>query len=428
MALRNFYHAVIPLRLRLMFRNARQAVRRAFRLEKAAVTSPEHSDVTVSFDPVSEIISLLLPIVQSRTAHAYDDLWQAHGFRLTLNFEAFDRASIPLPFDEGSEWQRVRDYPLEVPAVHRAAAGQAALLIQRLQAARSLDDHFDRFAAAGFHVTPLPLRSAPAGFLPNLFILGAAKCATTTLHAYLDRIDGVCMSHPKEPVFFESEFDLGLAYYQRRYFPHWRGEAIIGEARQRNLYLPFVPERIHQINPRARLIVMLRNPVDRTYAHWWHRYARGYEMLDFEAAIKADLERIAAGYRYETAHEQRVHQLTLDAVNTGIYRTYVDGSYYDDQIARYQSLFSPAQLLIVLSDDLRQRPFEVLREVEAFIGTDFFTEANFEILRENEAPAGAGGRVRPPIRPELRAWLADHFRPHIERTAALIGRDLSHWM
>ncbi|MDL5054056.1 hypothetical protein QQ056_10945 [Oscillatoria laete-virens NRMC-F 0139] len=51
-------------------------------------------------------------------------------------------------------------------------------------------------------MTPLPLRPAPAGFLPNLFILGAAKCATATLHAYLERIDGVCMSHPKEPVFF----------------------------------------------------------------------------------------------------------------------------------------------------------------------------------------------------------------------------------
>ena len=116
-------------------------------------------------------------------------------------------------------------------------------------------------------------------FLPNLFILGAAKCGTWTLHGCLAAQAQVCMSDPKEPFFFEAQFEQGLDHYHRTYFGHWNGERLIGESRHRNLYLPYVPERIHRVSPEARLIVMVRNPIERAYSHWWHWYSRGFERL-----------------------------------------------------------------------------------------------------------------------------------------------------
>lgn len=379
-------------------------------------------------NPAFEIVRLLQPIAVQRALHLYDDIWQANGLFLSLHYDAFDRHATPLPFDEVPEWQRVCEFAESGPQTDLSSAQRAAQLLRRLIDTGGLDQHFDAFAAAGFHVTPRPVPQPAAGFLPRVFILGAAKCATTTMHAYLNRIDGVCMSEPKEPVFFEAEYELGLWHYQRRYFRQWRGEAIIGEARQRNLYLPFVPQRIFNTNPNARLIAMLRNPVDRAYSHWWHRYSRGIEALGFEEAIHADLERISRGYDYTTTREQRIHQRTLDAVGPGLYRTYVDGGYYDVQLERYLALFPRDQILTILFDDIIQRPFDVIRETEAFIGTDFYRRENFEVIHDNEAFAGLPGRIREPMRPEFRDWLTVHFRPSIERTADLIGRDLSHWL
>src|SRR5437016_1099947 len=90
--------------------------------------------------------------------------------------------------------------------------------------------------------------------LPSIFLLGAAKCGTTTLSTLLEGLPDVCFSVSKEPWFFEVEYEQGLDYYRRRYFRHWCGESLLAEGRHRNLYLPWVPQRIHTTNPHAKLI------------------------------------------------------------------------------------------------------------------------------------------------------------------------------
>ena len=85
---------------------------------------------------------------------------------------------------------------------------------------------------------------------PSLFVLGAAKSATTALHDYLGQHPDIFMSDPKEPFYFEAEYGLGSAFYFQRYFSNWRGERIVGESRHRNLYLPYVPDRIYSTTPK----------------------------------------------------------------------------------------------------------------------------------------------------------------------------------
>ena len=97
--------------------------------------------------------------------------------------------------------------------------------------------------------------------LPDFFILGAAKAGTTSLFELLKLHPDVFMSSPKEPFFFEYEYEKGLGFYSRTYFRGWNGQKRIGEARVSHLLLPFVPGRIRASRPEARLIAILRDPV-----------------------------------------------------------------------------------------------------------------------------------------------------------------------
>lgn len=287
---------------------------------------------------------------------------------------------------------------------------------------------------------------------PDLFILGAAKCGTTTLHACLDQHSDICMSSPKEPLFFEAEYQRGLDFYWERYFAHYGGEQIVGESRHRNLYLPYVPARIHAVNPKARLVVLVRNPIDRAFSHWWMLHRRNKDMQEFEEAIRSNLERLKKNLRMETPEEIARYERELP--EDGLYRSYVDTGYYAEQIERFVRQFSPEQIRIFLLEDLHQDPQAVVRKVCDFVGVDPAECDRFDYRRENESKPDmrwyraarqwvrtllplpghtprfvsfSKVRQKPTIRPDFRKFLADHFRPHNERLERLVGRTLAHW-
>lgn len=296
-------------------------------------------------------------------------------------------------------------------------------------------------------------------FLPNLFLLGAAKCGTTTLHACLDDMPDVCMSRPKEPHFFEAEFERGLDFYQRQYFAHWQGEPVIGEARHRNLYLPYVPERIHQTNPDARLVVLVRDPVERACSHWYHYYWQQRETLSFREAIQVDWARIQQGLRGDTPEEMAEYSRHLspdERGNTGygIYRTYIDTGYYHEQIRRYLALFPASQLRVILFEDLISRPEQVLADLVEFLGLAperntprsdrWENAANPPYWMKRIYERGRVEKFAPNLLRRLfrrwnrwqrrrlfdagtREWLRDHYREHNRALAEFLGRDLSAW-
>lgn len=267
-----------------------------------------------------------------------------------------------------------------------------------------------------------------AVFLPNLFLLGAAKAGTTTLYDYLRQSSTICMSKPKEPFFFEAEFHLGLEYYRKRYFPHWQGERLVGEARHRNLYLPYVPKRIAETNPLAKLLVVLRNPAERAYSHWWYWRVRGAEPLSFRDAIETDLRRIEAGYRLDTPEEIERYHHVLSKDGKGIYRTYLDSGYYFDQISRYTALFPPEQLKVILLEDLAQAPFRTLTDIELFLGLKPRSEVDFEAIHLNARPGGKQStEAYGQIDADTLNWLIAHYQAHNDRLQTLLKRDLTHW-
>lgn len=299
---------------------------------------------------------------------------------------------------------------------------------------------------------------------PNFFILGAKKCGTTALHHYLGQHPEVYMSIPKEPIFFEAEYYKGLDYYWEQYFSGWQGEKAVGEARHRNLFLPYVPKRIQESIPNPRFIVIVRNPIKRAFSDWLNMYASGHETLSFEDALYEDIKRMQRGITFEG--EEGAHlwaeSLTLGEGRRGggfskSYHSYVESGYYSLQIRRYFELFPRERLKIVSLEDLAQNPQLVVSAVWSFLGVDpdiqlvdskpqntsvsLFRVQVVKYVRRVKVlqtlprsvksfglrlSDSIGARM-PTILPSVKEFLVDHYYEHNRDLEKLTGRDLSHW-
>jgi hypothetical protein len=259
-------------------------------------------------------------------------------------------------------------------------------------------------------------------FQPSLFVLGAAKCGTTALHHYLGQHPDIFMSDPKEPFYFEAEYDRGTAFYFNRYFSKWAGERIVGEARHRNLYLPYVPERIRRYNPDAKLVAILRNPIERAVSHWWHWYSRAQETLPLRQALDADEERICSGVGFRNAEEIQAYSNNLDPYGQGIYRTYLDSGYYCEQLERYAGAFGKDRLLVILYEDFVSKPREVMASLFAFLDCSDIAEKLVPGQINESAPG-----MLDHLNEEVKSWLLEHYRPHNQRLESFLGKDLPAW-
>jgi hypothetical protein len=258
---------------------------------------------------------------------------------------------------------------------------------------------------------------------PSLFVLGAAKCGTTALHNYLGRHPDIFMSDPKEPFYFEAEYDLGSEFYFNRYFRNWAGERIVGESRHRNLYLPYIAARIYSYNPEAKLVAILRNPIERAVSHWWHWYSRGKESLRLNEALDADEERIRSGVGFRTPEEIKSYAAGLDPYGKGIHRTYLDSGYYFEQLDRYASRFDKSRLRVILFDDFASKTREVVANLFEFLECDSSAADTFEPAPINQSSPGMLEHVDDSVKSRL----VEHYRLHNRNLEYFLGRGLSAW-
>lgn len=224
----------------------------------------------------------------------------------------------------------------------------------------------------------------------SLFVLGAAKCGTTTLHDHLNQHESIMMAHPKEPLFFEAEYEKGNSYYLEKYFNNDDGTKILGEARHRNLYLPFVVDRIKgYVTDEVKFLVILRNPVDRAYSHWWNNFSWGDEKKSFKDAIMSNIERLKKGPFFNSEEDALIYKNTLN-FNTGYspYLSYVDSGFYAEQIQRYIDIFGRDKIKIMFLEDLKQNPEKEMRSVFEFIGVDSSAEINYSVKNEANSKLG----------------------------------------
>jgi len=179
--------------------------------------------------------------------------------------------------------------------------------------------------------------------LPNLIIIGAMKCGTTSLHEYLSYHPDVFMSKRKELNFFVSHqnWSKGLAWYES-HFTEVR--KVVGESSPnytRHPLFPGVPERMHALLPDAKLIYCVRDPVQRFISHYLHTYSLGRE------------------------------NRTLDRVLATLHATpYLLCSQYHYQLAQYLKYYPASQIKVVVLEELQHQPQETMQDVYTFLGVN----------------------------------------------------------
>jgi lipopolysaccharide transport system ATP-binding protein len=246
--------------------------------------------------------------------------------------------------------------------------------------------------------------------LPRLIIPGAMKAGTTSLFAYLEGHPQLAPSLEKEVHYFDMNFHRGPVWYARQ-FPRGQGHSTVVsplpfESSPYYLFDPRVPARIRELVPDVKLVILLRDPVDRAFSHYHNNLRLGRENLSFEDAIDAEEERIAG-------EEERLLS-DPQAVSLAHKRySYLRRGLYAEQLLRWQSCFPEEQLLLVDAGRLFTDPRAVVAEVLAFVGVDPWEPPNFAARNE--------GRHGEAMQAATRSRLEVFYEPHEQRLSDLIG-------
>jgi len=293
---------------------------------------------------------------------------------------------------------------------------------------------------------------------PNFFIIGAPKCGTTSLAAWLEEHPNVYMSPVKEPHYFSTDLKHGSALTQRGYALLFRGAAVahkaIGEASVFYLFSRVAVPRIEEEFPGARYVVLVRNPIDMAYSLHEQQIVAGNEhIIDFAQAWKLSAERAKGREVTRWCLEPRL----LD---------YKSVCRLGEQLERLFNTVPRERVLVLLLDDVKENPRREYLKVLEFLGvpddgrTDFpvknpakerrwprlqravITTARVcrPFKRRLGLPLVPGTRIinaldemnlryrpRLPMRPELRAELARYFVEDVYLLSRLLNRDLSKW-
>ena len=289
---------------------------------------------------------------------------------------------------------------------------------------------------------------------PDFYVIGAARCGTTSLYHYLRAHPGIFMPDEKEPRYFALDAFPGSPYYDEMrtrwvseeadylaLFAEAREDQRIGEATPIYLYHPEAPSRILAASPEARFIAILRNPIDRAHSHYMLRAMRGRTDVTFEDAVREEMRLGDAIWGGEQ------HFLRLGR--------------YGEALDRWLEVVPRERMLLLLHDDLRTDADGVVRRVYDFLGVDPSVRPPVETrysmtglpknalvrrvfrsrglkktvraLLPRRIVGSLGEKVRtkaferPTVSPALRAELADYYRDDIARASEIVGRDLSHW-
>jgi hypothetical protein len=252
--------------------------------------------------------------------------------------------------------------------------------------------------------------TAPMRLRPSFWILGAMKAGTSSLFDYICQHPQVAPPLRKEVHFFTRGWRFGRGFdWYAAHFPLRaavpRG-AITGEATPGYLFEPDAVGRLAAYRPDAKLIVVLRDPVERAVSQYLHEARLGRETLPIAEAMTREPERMALAEAAGAAGDE-----------TRLHASYLARGEYAAQIRTVLRHFGRDQLLAVTSDDLFADPAAATRKCLAFLG-----------LPQPRDPLDFGVKNKAPSRieidPELRATLRRHFEPHNRDLETLLGRDL----
>lgn len=177
--------------------------------------------------------------------------------------------------------------------------------------------------------------------------IGVAKSGTTWIHQCLEEHPGICVSVPKETRFFSHDYDKGVEYY-KKYFKHYRKGQIRGAYTPTYFHKELVAKRIKSCFPNVKLIVCMRNPVERAISEYTFAYLFGRYHGDIEEKIKRDLVR----------YKQHDEDIVLKR------------GFYWQHLQKWLELFPREQILILFNEDIKKDPLSFIKTVFRFLKVD----------------------------------------------------------
>ena len=252
----------------------------------------------------------------------------------------------------------------------------------------------------------------PLHRLPDFIIAGAPRSSTTWLYVLARRHPQLALAEPMvpEPKFFlvDKLWQRGVDYYSTKWFDLLPAGRVLGEKSTNYLESPEVAERMSRVLPRAKLIFLLRNPVDRAYSNYLWSRQNGLETETFERALELEELRernLAPNLRYARPH------------------AYFSRGLYAEHLVRFYDRFPREQILVLRHEDLAAYPERIAAALHRFLGV-----GEMPGLARDLGPINAAGPSPPEPLPEtMRRHLADRYRAANANLRALLCANFETW-
>ena len=270
---------------------------------------------------------------------------------------------------------------------------------------------------AFYHATNrLGIISAPLHVLPDFVIVGAMKGGSTSLYNFVTQHPDIARAAQKEIGYFANKYKYGEKYY-RSYFPtklsaylhkkQTHQKLLTGEASIAYLFFPAVPNRMKDLLPDIKLIIILRNPVDRAYSHYWLAKRLNNETFPFEKAVELEEERCAGEF-------ERLLQDPYFIPTNFVNNSYLAGGIYADQLEHWFRCYNRNQFLFLSTEDFAKNPQQTLNQFFDFVGVRPLHAGNLKNLN-------VGNYEK--MNESTRKFLVEYFKPHNKRLYKLLQRD-----
>ena len=247
--------------------------------------------------------------------------------------------------------------------------------------------------------------------LPDFFVIGPGRTGTTSLFYYLDQHPSLSKSAYDELGFFDVNFHLGFHWY-RSLFP-----SILTKFRiksRTNFFMtydvtpsyvrrPWIARRIKKLFPNSKLIIVLRNPIDKTYSHYYLSTMSG-ETRTFEEVIKKDMDDIS---------KWNVNLKDDDYFATKVENSKLARGFYVEQLLSWFELFPKNQILIISSEELASNTKNVMSEIFKFLNLPDYEIPNIEKVNVSKYSK---------MNPDTRKILINFFKPYNEHLFKFLDR------